>query len=506
MIRDSRSILSSLYRCGAKVWVERGLLRIRAPKGAISAEDLAAMESLREEIIRALMNVQCAERTPIGRRTPDHPVPLTALQSRFLAYCGMVRKRTFGGIKTVTRVRGPMRINALRSSLDAVQNRHESLRTRVVEVDGTCFQDVDEMGSCEIDILDLSRSSAMRDTECEVSRLVHDFLETEADIRVGPLFAGRLIKLSDQDHVLVLAIHHFVSDAVSVDILHREMWALYKQELCRSAFSLPELPIQFPDYAEWQAKTYNAWLIRHASYWLDRLSGARATEIPVCDGLIQVNDPVCGSQSIEFGALLSGELRNLAQREQTLLALVVLTLFVVVMARWCDKNDLLLLFQSNGRFCPELENMIGFVTTLHWLRVEVNWTDTFEDILKRVTGEFYSAYDHFDFDRVPDIVPQLNTEVGLCWAPTRGERLMNGVWMAGSPDQLAIETAPVLTPESAKFAVYAFDGVSGIYFLVRYRADIFLRSTIERFGTQMLHAAKHLVLDPSVRLCEITSW
>jgi len=455
------------------------------------------------DIIRALEGCGNTEYPPIHPRQRGCPIPLTALQSRWLRWCGKVQKRAFSGPKTVSRVRGALDVDVLRLSLNEILKRHESLRIRVVEFEGTLYQEVDEIRPFAMEFIDLSVAFSKNDSERNCNLLFSDFFEEEVDVGVGPLCAARLIKINSQEYALALALHHIGSDAISTDIVHRDIWTSYSQLLEGITTPHLDLPIQFPDYAIWQALTYDTWFRRHSQYWRDRLTGTPATVIPSDTVSAKLETPVGEHLFLQFSDTLSDELRKVAQREKTLLALVVLTIYVVCMSHWLSQSDLLVVFQSNGRFRPELENIVGFVTSLHHLRITAEGGATLEELLHRVANEFYAAYDHFDFDRVPDLLPELNTDLALSWTPVRGERLANRTYLANSTNEIHVESFPYLPDSGERFGVYAFDGAAGVYFSIAFRPDSLSRSAIERFRSNLIITAERFARQPLARVSEI---
>lgn len=167
----------------------------------------------------------------------------------------------------------------------------------------------------------------------------------------------------------------------------------------------------------------------------------------------------------------------MARRERSLLALVVLTAYIAVMSRWCNKGDLVTGFISNGRYRPELENMIGFVANMLHLHVEVTEGDSFLDLLKRLNREIRSAYDHQDFDRVPAFIPECATDLQFNWLPTH--------WSQGfvcqhreADDKVRVQQFPFRVIQPCKFTPFS-DTAAGINVTVLYGSDRFAPSTIE---------------------------
>ena len=307
--------------------------------------------------------------------------------------------RSTRSVPTATRIYGRLNVDTLRRSLDEVVRRHEALRTRIVMIDGSPVQEIDEEWGFELGIIDLTAAEP-EIKEAEAKRLVEELVNENIDVAVGPLFAARLLELSDQTHVLVVAMEHTISDGFSLEILSRDIWTLYWQSLRGLPLSLPTVAIQLGDYAVWQQKTSRWWTDKHGTYWKERLADATRVRFPSDRDVEGVSRFRSKNTPIQFGMALTSKLRELARRRHTLLAMTVLTAYVAVILRWQEKWDLLLNFLVNGRHRPELGNTVGFIASSLFLRVQLTQNDTFFTLLECVTKEYYTAYEHCDFGRL----------------------------------------------------------------------------------------------------------
>lgn len=469
-------------------------------------------------------------RAPIRPRTTDSPIPFTPIQRRmweFLARKG--RPLSLRMCASAVRVLGPLDIGHLQRSIEALIHRHESLRARLIVLDGTAQQHIDAPAEYRLNLVDLSNHS---EGHTEVKVLVQEFLDQQIDLMTGPLFEAKLWKLSDREHVLVLLIDHFVCDGVSNGILTREMWTLYDQSVRGQSFSLPALAVQFADYAVWHQQTHAAWMQGHESYWRERLKGVQPLEVPLDMPPEGANNSSGATTYVPFGDTLSAALRDVARRERTLLSLVVLAAYVIVISNWCRRDDLLVEFVSHGRHRrPELQNVVGYLSNLIYFRIALSDHDTFRSLLTRIQLEFSSAFQHQDFDRVPDFIPECQSEVGFNWQPTCwvGGRLDHHVVLecaseldrhppwGRDPDRsqgpeggsIRIQPFAARSPVSVKFGPVMFDTMSGIYMAVAHQANPLAQQAIERFGQNMLFAMGELAKNPSVRIAVATghmSW
>lgn len=503
IVLSSAELLSSLHQRGVRLWVNNGELRFQAPRGVLSPVDLDGLRAHRKEIIELMNEVEASRDIPLQPRATGCPAPLTALQVRWRKWITQENGGLSQRICTAMRVSGLLRVDLLRTSLEVVFRRHESLRTRIVLIDGVLAQIVDASCDLKLDVIDLSEVSPST-AESRVLRCSEEFSREKIDLSVGPLFAAKLFKLSVSEHVLILALDHMITDGVSNNIVCREIWTAYHQLVRGLAPSLPQLPVQFADYAVWQQRTYGAWLRRHELYWRRRLAGAPKIQIPIEDRLIEVKNPVGATLEIPFGDALSARLRIVARREGVLLPVVVLTIYLAAMSHWCNQRDLVLTFLSNARYRPELQGMVGFLANVLYLRVEVTDDDSLSTLLKRVNFEFHSAYEHQDFGWVPDLVPECSTELHFNWLPPN--------WISTLIDDaqeghgaLRIQPFPLSLTWPFKFIPWFSDSPAGVTVLVGYRPDIFERTTVERFGKSLVLFAEQLSGRPSARVLSLRS-
>ena len=500
-MHNAKDLLFSLYSKGVYVWTEGGRIGARACRGQMLPEDLDQLRSLKAEIIELLEKASTGSGLPLRPRPSGCSIPLTSTQLatwNYLKDSGMMSRRM---CVTSVRVRGPLDISCLQNSIKAVVRRHESLRTRFVTDHGLPRQHVEEECGDHLEVVDISHV-ALSESENHVRRLAEEFVEDEVNLSVGPLFAAKLFRLSPVEHVLTLALDHIISDGVSNAILGREILTVYRQAIQGLPISLPSLSVQFPDYAVWQNQTRDGWSAEHGEYLKRHLSGAPELQFPSDSHATKAENPIGVRLQCLLGNTLSQGLRNVARREQTLLATVVLTAYVAVVSRWCNQRDFLVLFESNGRTRPELESMIGCLAGSLYLRVEMEPNDCLLDLLKRIHLELCAAYDHQRIDTAPDIVPGCSrTDVYFNWqSPFSAFTDLQ----AEAPSDLTIEPFSVVRkPVPFRFGSFFFDSAAGITWSVEYRPDLLVESTVDWFGHHLRLFAEELVQRPLTRLASV---
>jgi hypothetical protein len=279
--------------------------------------------------------------------------------------------------------------------MDAIVCRHESLRTRVVAVEGNPRQVIDTNVEGVLEIADLTRTSRSN-LPGEARRLVEELVQRPVDMAVGPLFGARLIVLADNDHVLVMAVDHVLADGMSMGLLSRDLFSTYGQLARGESSSLPQVKVQLADFAAWQQKQQASWIVRHGGYWRERLRGSwRAPSLSPAPA-----DSASRSwrkHDFRLEGKLRAALRDLAASERTTLPMILLAAYSAVLMRRFEKTEIVLGLLTNGRPYAELSNTVGFFTFTLYLRLELHPTNTFVDLLHSVAMEHRTALEHQDF-------------------------------------------------------------------------------------------------------------
>ena len=440
---------------------------------------------------------------PIEPRPPGCTVPLTAVQNRLFHDFVARWKAPLSSrmCASALRIRGALNLNDTETSIQLVVRRHEALRTRFEIVEGKPTQHVEPAGRPELTIDDLS-GLQQPDAEIRAAALVQLSLDEKIDLTNGRLFEARAWKLAAEDHVLLLLADHLISDGMSNSILTREIWTAYREIQEKRPLSLFALPLQFPDYALWQHRTYGAWLREHRPYWDKRLGAATVNEIPTKGK--QSDGPPCSGATVHipFGNPLTARLREVALKESVLLPVIVLTAYALVMSTWCGQQDLLVPFVAHGRHGrPELENMIGYLSHLLLLRIEIVPNDSLRDVLLRTRDELAAALIHHDYDRVPDLFPNCATDLHFQWRSSRrGARSFRS-----SPETVkSLRTQPffVRNPTDGpwNFRCLFHDTAAGIFATVHYRPHLIAPETVDWFKTSLLDIAKSVCERPGLKV------
>ncbi|TDV43185.1 non-ribosomal peptide synthetase [Actinophytocola oryzae] len=297
------------------------------------------------------------------------------------------------------RLRGPLDPARLHAALATVVARHEALRTTFeFALDGGLVQVIHPRIDLPVTDHDVRAWPADERVPAAV-KLVEESVTTVFDLTEGPLLRVVVVRLGDADRVLGLTVHHTVADGWSIGIILDEVAGCLRADLAGVAPELPELPVQFGDWAAWQREQP----VPQADldYWAEQLRGAQPVMLPV---RAEGSDWAAGGVPVVVPAGPWADLTALATRQRATPFMVLLAAFAVATARWCDQEDLVIGTPVAGRNRAELQGLIGFFLNTLPLRVIVRGELSFRELLARVRQTCLDAYSHQDlpFERIAE--------------------------------------------------------------------------------------------------------
>lgn len=300
-------------------------------------------------------------------------------------------------IPAAVRLSGELNDAALRRALFAIAQRHENLRTRFVNTDGTPMQVIDAEPGFEFRLADLSRESSGEELEARASDLLHDETRRAFDLSREHLFRALLIRLSAKEHILLMTVHHIVSDAWSMGVLLREFKAFYQAYCDGTPPALPDLLVQYADYAAWQRDYLRGeTLERQLSYWRQQLKGAEPLELPADHARPPVQTYKGAAEPFVLSASLVKDIRHLGRHEGCTLFMTLLAAFQILLSKYSGQRDVLVGTPIAGRTHSDLEGLIGFFVNTLVMRTNMTGDSTLREILQRVREAALGAYAHQD--------------------------------------------------------------------------------------------------------------
>ncbi|SPE63311.1 putative Phenylalanine racemase (ATP-hydrolyzing) [Verrucomicrobia bacterium] len=439
---------------------------------------------------------------PAGRAqgTQERPatIPLSFAQERLWFLDQLEPDSPLYNIPTVARVKGELDGGALEQSIAAILARHEALRTRFVGLDGIPTQIIDEPDGFRLAQFDLASGP-----EAERERAAMDLAAREVrrpfNLSTDRLLRGTLARLGPRDHLLILVVHHIVSDEWSLQLFFRELAAFYEEFTGGRSASLPPLPMQYPDFALWQREWLQGEIYaRQLKFWEKQLSSSPITELP-SDHPRRAAPSFSGhvlSRPLAPG--FAAELKQLARAHRATLFMVLLAAFKALLHRYTQAEDILVGSPIAGRNRLETEELIGFFVNTLALRTRLGAGLPFEELLHRVRETTLGAYAHQDlpFER---LVAELRPERSLSHNPFA--RVMFAVQsntaetfrLPGLELQF-IEVETGTAKFDASFVIQ--ENREGLAARVEYNSDLFEAGTIKRLLEHFEVLLQGIVEDP----------
>ncbi|HSF41145.1 MAG TPA: amino acid adenylation domain-containing protein [Thermoanaerobaculia bacterium] len=368
--------------------------------------------SLASRIEQARGRGEARQAPPILRVPRAGEIPLSFPQNRLWVLEQLEPGRATYNLLYFAKVAGPLRASALAAALREIVRRHEALRTTFRSVRGEPFQEVQEWRGPELPVIDLLGLPGCR-IESEAERLMAEEGQRPFDLSGGPLLRCAVVRVRDAEHLLLLALHHIVSDAWSRGVLASELAALYTAAVEERPSSLPEPQLQYADFSIWQREWLRGEELEHLlAFWLQRLEGRLAPlELPADRPRPARRSGRGGIRTFRLPAPLSAAVAGLARREGATRFMVLLAAFEVLLQRYCGQDDVRVGSPIASRNREEIEGLIGFFSNTLVLRADLSGDPRFADLLDQVRETTLAAYDHQDLP-FEKLVEALGGEAG----------------------------------------------------------------------------------------------
>ncbi|HEV2846615.1 MAG TPA: amino acid adenylation domain-containing protein, partial [Thermoanaerobaculia bacterium] len=436
--------------------------------------------------------------------TEEDLVPLSFAQERLWVLDQLDPGKPTYNIPTALRLRGPLDLSALTASLQEIVRRHDVLRTVFPAVGDRPVQKVVRNSGLALPVTDLAGLPPAQ-REAEAKRVVTAEARRPFDLAVGPLVRGVLLRLDEDDHAVLFVLHHVVADGWSMGVMVNELAALYEAFLENRPSPLPELAVQYADYAAWQRE----WLRGHTlktqiAYWRGQLAGAPALELPTDRPRPPVQRFRGASRSFFLSRETSEALAALGQAEGATLFMTLAAAFQVLLHRYSGQNDILVGTPVAGRNRAEVEGLIGFFVNTLVLRSGLAGGPGFPALVRRVRRGTLEAFAHQELP-FEKLVEELQPERDLSRSPLF--QVMFSLQNANSArldlPGLRLSSWPLGEAVVAKFdltltMVERSEGLGGS---LEYSTDLFDRPTIDRMLGHFRTLLNAIVAEP---LCSVS--
>lgn len=398
----------------------------------------------------------------------------------------------------------PVNANALFLAANEMVRRHESLRTVIRMVGEQPLQIVHEFAARSFPLIDLSTlPPPQRDDE--VRRLVSDDAVRGFDLATGPLFRLQLLRLEPKRHLVLVAMHHIVSDGWSLTVLWEELTQLYAAAASGRPPGLPEPALQYADFCAWQREWLRGDVLEtQLDYWRRQLSGAATLALPTDRPRSKVQGYSGESRAIRIGQQTTERLRALARDQQATPFMVLCAAFAALLSRYANQTDVVLGTPITNRNRVELEKVIGFFVNSLVLRFDFSGDPPFLELLKRVRRTLVDGYAHQDipFER---LVEELKVERDQSRNPIFQVTIQMFQMPGGSPGHSSGPGLLDVGQGSAMFDLAAsfWDAGNEIKGSMQFSADLFDDETVGRLCSHLMNFLGAAVADPGLRLSAI---
>jgi amino acid adenylation domain-containing protein len=477
-------VLARARMSGISLSLKGAQLSVKLEKGRLPDESiLEEIKGRRDEIVRFLEGQQddpAGAAMMQGRIVPaasgyTGKAPLSYAQERIWIIDRLKGTPDYH-LPVVLRWKGPVDRRALYHAIRTILERHHILRTRIKEENGSVYQDVRDAEEWVLDYRDdIQEGDA-------VQRYIEDFVNRPFDLSNDYMLRAGLLKINENQHLLTIVNHHIASDGLSVPLMVNEFVELYCANREGRRAELPELKIQYADYATWQRR-YGESLSGGLAYWNERLRGAVPLELPldkVRPAMQSVNGDVV---EIEIGKELKGQLNRLSREEGVTLFMLLVAVCKTLLFRYSGQQDISVGTPVANRTHRETEGLIGFFTNTLVLRTTLEGKMGFRELLKQIKQNTLEAYNHMDvaFEK---IVEQLADARDMSRSPlfqvmfvlqnTPPVPMIPGVTLSVEP----------LANTTSKFEM-TFDITEleeGMKVRIEYNTDLWRRETVNRIA------------------------
>jgi amino acid adenylation domain-containing protein len=507
-MKSIETFLSDLANQDIKLWMDGDRLRCNAPQGLLTPEIQTELKNRKAEIIHFLNQLGSEEQInprtilPIPR---DGQLPLSFAQSRLWFLYQLEGATGTYNMTGALSLSGPLQVEALKQALGSIIQRHEPLRTRFQTVDGVPVQVIDPYPVWELAMVNL----AGKETEAE--KLAYQESQTPFDLTQSPLLRVKLLKLQPEKHILLINMHHIISDGWSIGVFIRELSHLYGAFVAGKEPTLPILPIQYADFAVWQREWLQGKVLAaQLEYWKQQLADAPPLlELPTDRPRPAIQTFQGKTERFELDRKLTQELKALSQQSGCTLFMTLLAAFGVVLSRYSGQTDIVIGSAIANRNRREIEGLIGFFVNTLALRLDLSEKPSFATFLKQVQTVTQDAYEHQDLP-FEMLVEELQLERKLDRNPLVqvGFILQNAANEAWKLPGLTIEEMSwELDSARLDLEVHLSEVNDGLTGLCCYNIDLFDGSMIARLLEHFQNLLRAIIVNPqeSVSLLPLLS-
>jgi len=501
--------LTHLRSIGVRLWADGDKLAYSAPDRALTPSLRAKLGERKGEILTFLRRAGTSARAapPIVPVSRAGLMPMSYSQERLWFISQLQPGSSAYNAPTTLRLKGAVKMLALEQALSELRRRHESLRTTFALVEGKPAQLIADAETSTLPVVNLE---GLPERESLAERLAAEEAWRPFDLERGPLLRITLLRLDERDHVLLLTMHHIISDGWSMTVLFREMAALYEPFAGGSKDQLPDLTIQYPDFAVWQREWLQGEVLEaHLDYWRGQLGGRLfKLDLPTDRPRPEIQTQRGASHPIDLPTRVSKQIVDLSHKAGVTPFMMLLAAFQVLLYHYTGNDSIPVGTSIANRNRAETEGLIGFFVNTLVLCADLSGDPTFFEALRRVREVTIEGFAHQDLP-FEKLVEALQPERNLGRTPL----VQVGFALQNVPVQMLVLPNLSFVPmqvqnETAKFDLTLFfwempDGFSGF---IEYNTDLFDASTIGRMAERFRALLESIVARPEMRLSESCSF
>ena len=502
--------LTNLRNLDIKIWSEGKRLRYSAPEGTVTSDLIPQLKQRKTEILAFLheakrsSNSHPAEISSISR---EGDLPLSFAQERIWILNEIENKNATYNIPFSLQLRGNLNDKALEQSIQTLLQRHETLRTCFNDREGTPIQIIESKIDFSLPIETVEFPTKKQQMK-HVEKLAIKEAREPFDLKHAPLIRARIVRINAQSHVLLMTMHHIISDGWSIEIFMRELSLLYQAYNQGKPNPLPELPIQYLDFAYFQKQWLKGDVLQNQlDYWKQHLAGAPTLlELPTDHPRPAIQSNRGGSLKFELPTNLTQELRDLSQRLDCTLYMTFLAAFLPsLLYHYTRQEDLVIGSPIANRNRPEIESLIGFFVNTLALRIKLKGNPTFSELAETVRITALDAHEHQDLP-FEKLVEELQPERSLSHTPLF-QVMFN--WQNSSETKFNLANLIVTPLEiptgTTKFdlLLYLSDTKHGVKGSFGYNRDLFRPESIERMAGHFHTLLRGIIANPEEKIAQL---
>jgi amino acid adenylation domain-containing protein len=511
-MKTIEQFLSDLYSLDVKLWLEDDQttesvrLRCNAPEEVLTPALSSELQQRKAEIITFLNQTALAQTAPppIAPVSRASDLPLSFAQQRLWFLEQLQPGSSVYYIPIAVRLTGKLYIPEFEQALHALIQRHESLRTNFEISKGQPVQVIKSSVSLNIPILDLQNLINVDQT---IRNVMLQAAQMPFDLARDVLLRVVLLRISPDQHILLLTLHHLITDGWSMEVFVRELAILYAAFSTGTTASLPELPIQYADFAVWQRQWLQGKpLATQLGYWKRQLGGdLPVLQLPTDFSRRRMQTFHGDVVPFALSETLSNRLKTLAQSEGCTLFMTLLAAYKLLLYRYTGQTNMVVGSPIANRNWAELEGLIGFFVNTLVLKTDLSGNPTFRELLQRVRQTTWEAYDHQDLP-FEKLVEELHPDRDLSYNPLFQVkfRLENAPTDTLQVPGLTLDLLPQVAPAAKlDLSVDMYETVDGIVGSFEYNRDLFLPETIDRMVQHFCTLLESITQAPDHRISNL---